>query len=306
MPKAKARTVVRRAPEPIVLPPANIAWDEAEKIIPLSTFEQLPFWHQLRDAEQTRLTTESYHLVIARKQHGMSKLAMGQHLAYVQEMLKNRTYAFKQYLNLFNFSGRTGYRLIEFYKQILGLVNEPVLKVMVSTGFKLSKATNLRPLGEFTEAYKALAMVSEVPPTNSNMDAAIRYVKKLQSQYESLQRDPRSMAVVKKRLESESKVKREKRDSLEYQLKHSFHTVKAAIRKMDGVSKKEELLERLVGYLLADRGVASKRFDAQSIPPDLQRPPGRPRKDYGQGSSGSSGSLEHEERSHAYSSTAHV
>lgn len=257
-----------------VLPPPNKALAEAERIVPRKEFEELPFWKDLQVAEQSKLMSESYQLVTARREYGLALVSMGQHLLFIQNMLSSRPKAFNQYLKHFKFSGRSGYRYIEDYQRLLRLVKVPVLQVMLTKGFKLTKATRKRPLGELTEAYTALAMNDELPPTKMDIEAALRWWKKLITQHERLLADPRSLAIVKKKVEAEVGPS-EKRGSYEVLLRDAYHGAKNAIKRVPA-KRREEFVDTLVGFLLTFRDLQERHFIAQPIPGEMQRKPGRP------------------------------
>lgn len=260
-----------------VLPPPAKALAEAERIVPRLEFERLPFWKDLKDGEQTKLISESYQLIKSRKEHGMAIVQMGQHLLFIQNMLAGRPKAFTQYLKAFHFSGRSGYRYIEDYERLMSLVKVPVLQVMLTQGFKLTKATRKRPLGEFTEAYTALAMNAELPPSSMDMDAALRYVRKLATQHQKLLEDPKSLAVVRRKVDQQVG-NTEKRDSYENLLKDAYHIAKNAIKRVPA-KRREEFVDSLVGFILSYQDVQERHFTAQTIPGDLRRKPGRPSKE---------------------------
>lgn len=258
-----------------VLPPTKAL--DAERLVPRESFELLPFWSDLAEIEQTKLMAESYQLITARKEFGLAIVSMGQHLLFIQNMLAGRPKAFGQYLKAFKFSGRSGYRYIQDYQRLMKLVKVPVLQVMLTQGFKIDKATRARPLGEFTEAHVALEMNGEVPPTTMDVDAALRYVKKLTTQREKLLEDPRSLAIVKRRVEQKVGPV-EKRDSYEALLFHSYHLVRNAIKRTP-VDRQEEFVDNLVGYILTSRNLQERHFTAQTVPSELRRRPGRPSKE---------------------------
>lgn len=259
-----------------VLPPPNKALAEAQKTVPRQSFEQLPFWKELENSEQTKLMAESYQLLTARRQYGMALISMGQHLLYIQNMLQGIPNAFKQYCVAFQFSGRSGYRYIEDYERLMDLVKVPVLQVMLTEGFKLQKANRLRPLGEYTEAYVALEMGGEKPPVTMDMDAALRYVKKLKAQHQHLLADPRALGIVRKKVEAKMGAAA-KRDTFENLLKEAHHIARNAMKRLPA-KRRDEFLAAHVGHLLAYREVqAGQYFDTLAIPEALQQKPGRPK-----------------------------
>lgn len=232
--------------------------------IPRQTFEQLSFWKLLTPAEQSELADETSYLFAAHKQLGISEA--GRRLLRIQTKLEPYKGAFAQLLNLTpHFSSRTGYRYITDYKCLLTLVGEPVMEVMVKQGFRLFKATRKRPLGVYTEAFEALRSNSELPP-DSNLQAALRYVKKLELQHEKLKADPRALLVLRRRIEKAGNPALEARRNSEEFLTHQATTLLNDVQRRLPPERRDAVLENIIGYQLTRRGIASKTFRAMAIP----------------------------------------
>lgn len=232
--------------------------------IPTQLFEQLSFWRLLTPAEQSTLENETSYLFAAHKQLGISEA--GKRLLRIQTKLEPYKGAFAQLLNLTpHFSSRTGYRYIKDYKRLLSLVKEPVLEVMNKQGFRFFKATRKRPLGVYTEAFEALRSNSELPP-DSNVQAALRYVKKLELQHEKLKADPKALAVLKHRIEKTGNPALEARRNSEDFLTRQATNLLNDIQRRLPPERRDAVLENIVGYQLARRGIASKTFRAMAMP----------------------------------------
>lgn len=232
--------------------------------IPRQTFEQLSFWRLLTSAEQNELAEDTSYLFAAHKQLGISEA--GKRLLAIHTKLEPYRGAFAQLLDLTPlFSYRTGYRYLNDYKRLLALVKEPVLEVMSSQGFKLLKATRKRPLGVYTEAFEALRSNSELPP-DSNVQAALRYVKKLELQHEKLKADPRALAVLKGRSERSGNLALEARRNSEDFLTRQATNLLNDIQQRLPANRRDAVIENIIGYQLARRGIVSKTFRAMAIP----------------------------------------
>lgn len=275
----KKNTALAKIEAPTVLPPITALQAEAEKLVPRQEFFKLTFWKDLKDSDKDRLTATTHELVLARRQFGMSALLMGQHLSAVQIMLKGRKGGFAQYLKMFNFGGRTGYRFIEDYLRIKELLQEPVVAIMLATGFRLTSAKRERPLGDYTEAYHMLVTNGENPPKRDNFDAAKRWVDKLERQAEALKKDPDLLESINQQITKKLQVPvKERRDSYDFLIKQSFHLIKSALRRTED-KRKDEFLENLIGYVMSDRELSGRKFVPKRIPDWINRAPGRPREE---------------------------
>jgi hypothetical protein len=244
--------------------------------IPNHVFEQFSFWTLLNAHEQEELEEETAKLLNAHHQLGLSSIEIGQRLMNIRTLLAPYKGAFTQILQAAHFTGRTGYRYIKNYQRLLEYINQPVLDAMIAHGFKLRGATDDRPLGEYTEAYLALTENNELPPEHPDEATITSYVTKLEVQYERLKADPAALSLVKTRVEKTgNEAIHQIRNSFDFLQKQNHHLLKSSLRRIPS-NRRDEFIERHVGYALTLRGVTSKRFEAQAIPSRFSRAPGRP------------------------------
>jgi hypothetical protein len=241
--------------------------------IPRLAFEQLSFWRLLTSAEQNKLEHETSYLFAAGKQFPQA----GRQLYRIQSMLAPYANGFAEFLKKLvvphlRFSGRTGYRYIERYENLVSMVKEPVIEIMLSQGFDLDKSTMERPLGVYTEAFEALRSNSELPPDNG-AQAAVRYVRKLELQHEKLKSDPRALALLKHRTERAGNPILEARRNSEDFLTRQATNLLNDVQKRLPPERRDAVLENIVGYQLTRRGIASKTFRAMAIPQEERLSP---------------------------------
>lgn len=271
--KAPARSSIT------VLPPLTATEADANKQSN-STVASLPFWQELNADERLQLSEQTRFLMVAYLQLDLTPIEIGQRLLRVKTLLSPHRGAFAEYLKRTRrFAGRSAYRYMEDYEKLREYFSEAILEAMIRQGFKITAATRKRPLGVWTDAYKALKMNSEEPPKTGDPAATARYLSKLEQTHQQLKADQRALEVVKARAEEDSPGNPEFekfKNSLDTLSRQAFQMFKNSLRKLEGKDR-ERFLEVVMGAVLTERGVSHMTFEACAIPVDWKRGPGRPR-----------------------------
>jgi hypothetical protein len=187
--------------------------------------------------EKHAVVRETQALVEAMVNFGRSRLAVGEHLYNIREILKpNRT--FMKYLATFNtFSPRTADRMINGYLNAQGHAPEQILLAAMSRGMDLIGSAEDRPLGRYTEAAKVLP-----PPRTTDPVKINNYLDRLQE---------------KKR---EFYVREENTLSLNEALQECFRFLDSRIQRLPNNHKtRASFCEKIVGMIMTDLGVSQPR-----------------------------------------------
>lgn len=259
----KSINLPRAIGEVVVLPTPPAGSPELARI------KQLAFWSKLNPAEQDQLISETDHFLAAQQQFGLTAVEVGQRLLNVQSILTPYG-GFKEFRAAYvRKSERTAYRYIDDYKDLLQLLGTLVVEAMIRNGFVLRKATRGRPLGEYTAAYHALLSSHILPSEVASEPEALRWVRQLQLQHERMSLTRSDLAEAKARVETHGIIP----VPHNYQdlLKKDFLAFTSSLSKIPD-RRIEEYIETFTGYVLSHRGISSKRFVAQAIPPTYKRP----------------------------------
>lgn len=248
---------------------------EAGRFMPRQAFEQLRFWNQLKDREQDTILSEAKQLSAALMMHGSSGLAIGEHLINIQKVLKPYEGAFAKFLRNFRFTERTAYRYIVAYNNAAERLPEPVLKAAMARGMNILGYTQDRPLGTYSGAYEVL---KPLPSRYDDPADANRVLDQLEQVRKEIKADPEKKAAIEKRLKRQHEdLVEEIRTEPKFLLKHSYRTVKNALRHVSS-RKRRDWLESLVGMLLTEINIGHQTtFKPEAIPEDFRQGRGRPR-----------------------------
>lgn len=140
--------------------PRNKGKLAAPALVPDSIFTSLSWWDKLNKDEQTAVKTEGEQLAVALLNYGRSRLAVGEHLLKIKEVLEPHK-LFVKFLRNFHFSVKSAYRYMNGFTNAKKMLAEPVLQGAMARGLNMIGESEDKPLGIYTEAARQLP-----PPTN--------------------------------------------------------------------------------------------------------------------------------------------
>lgn len=105
----------------------------------ISMIDGFSGWSKLNPSEQATVRSEANDVMSYLKSEAHTKLAVGEGLIKIQDILLPKRIFFKFLQEIFHMSKSTAYRYIDLYKQGKELLPDPVLEQAVSRGTKLSK-----------------------------------------------------------------------------------------------------------------------------------------------------------------------
>lgn len=201
-------------------------------------------WEKLQTSEQATITTETMQIASCLHNVSQAKIAVGEHLSKVREILEPKR-LFTVYLKtMFHLSKATAYRYVELYDTAKSSLPELILQ-----------AAMMRPDDRLT--VKAIKDAPK-PPRTTNVVKINEYLDSIQAR--------KPITVVRQESSPES-VK-----------KAMFHSAHLLLARIAG-KQKQAVLSDVVGMLLTDIGIASEqRFSPQGIPDSFRATRGRPRK----------------------------
>lgn len=274
----KAELMVNPAPTITVIPPSQVS--EAKQLMPVESFQRLPFWDKLEKNEQKQLIHNSSGLSANLIANAMSGFAIGYYLAQIQQQLLPHRGAFTYFLyHQFNAKvARTAYRHIDSYKRVAGYLSEPALKIAAARGVRFFAATEKRPLGKYTEAFELLASNGEKPPRSDEPSVVNRWWDKLERTTKEIEADPKKKASISRKLEKKN------REIFEIAIsdpntkqRDAYRMVRSALKGMTG-PEKMAWVDDFVGYVMTEAGIHSKKtFAPAAIPDEFRQGRGRPK-----------------------------
>lgn len=147
-----------------------------QALIPAAALTSLKWWKKLSDIEQKEVLSEGQQLAVAMIQHGQSRIAIGQHLARLQEILTPHG-LFGRFLRTLHFSERTAKRYVASFKNAKLALPDNVLKLALARGVNIMGESDEKPFGQYTEAVKQLP-----PPQNANEQQAGAWLTAIENQ----------------------------------------------------------------------------------------------------------------------------
>lgn len=234
------------------------------KMISPNIFTNLSWWKELNESEQKTILAEGEQLAFALYNYGHARLAVGEHLSKIHEVLQPHN-LFEKFLRNFHFSKRTAYRYIAGFKNASNLLPEPVLKRAMARGFNIVGESDQKPLGIYTDAAKSLPIPANVDESKADVWL---------DQVEVLRKKARSTEMA---AEGEDAFGAIVPQDLEALLKECFRFVNSRIRKCDAKGR-VELVQKLTGMLLTQVEINRKQTIApMPVPEDFIPQRGRPK-----------------------------
>ena len=263
MKKKSAKALGAAVGGPVVVPPAGKPIPAAQ-LIRKEAFAALSWWDKLNIDEQQTVEHEGRGLAEALLNFGASRMAVGERLATLQEILEPHK-CFVRFLQHFHFSQRTAYRAIRGYHNAKQSLPPVALQVASARGMNMLGESETKPLGIYTEAVKKL------PPP------AVQDVAKMQvwlDKVEALRKETARIPVSERpRLVAEPSHDRN------LLLKEAYRAIHRCYGQLPGNSKtRANWVRDLVGHLLIDLGTRGPQtYSPVAIPEDFRAVRGRPR-----------------------------
>lgn len=156
------------------------------QLIPRAALEKMSWWSELSASEQRIVLVEAQGLNEEMFKHGVSKLAIGEHLLKIQEVLEPKRKFTKFLKSQFrSVSPATAYRYIQNYTTTKDRLPEIVVQTAMTQGYHVID----------------MDMVEKMPPPRTQDRTKIiayldrlRLEKKVLSKEEGTEDDPRTMA----------------------------------------------------------------------------------------------------------------
>lgn len=244
------------------------AQKEAGKLVPSETIQIQKFFQQLSETQQTRLMEQTKHLGTAVMVQGTASLAIGKHLADIQETL-TKVNGFYKYLKLFKINPKKAYRYMDSYRNAAHALPENILKVAITRGLPIISWDKKKPLGEYT-----LAVRQFPPPRNPDVVKANDYVDEIEKFTKERKTKLRKAGGKKADMEHEPEM-----GDPDVLLKSAYRGINLMFKRVPGNTRSKRIwVDKLVGMLLADLGVASAQtFEPTNVPEDFRAVRGRPK-----------------------------
>jgi hypothetical protein len=240
---------------------------EGAKYLPLAHFEHLKFWENLETKDQTELIEQSHQLVGQMIVGASNRLAQGEHLCRIRDILKPHPGALSKYLSSLHYTPRSAYRNMAAFENIAQRVPRAVLHAAIARGMELVSHNPERPLGVYTEAARLLP-----PPTNPSTTAANKYLDQLEQTALEQAKHRRSKKVPEP-VQSLDPMRADPK----FLMIQSFRNVKNNFAKVPK-RRQKQWLATLFGTLLTQAGYSSPTmFEPEGIPEEFNQGRGRPK-----------------------------
>jgi len=224
----------------------------------LESMSQKQWWNELTAAQHTKIKHESSGLVTELVAMGQSRMAIGEHLSAIQEVLEPMG-AFTAYVHdYFYFSLRTAYRWIAGWKNAKNNLSDVVLREAMAVGMNIMGESEDKPLGIYTEA-----VATTPPPRNATPETARKWLVRI-DEYRK-ESHPRTHVETAPKPVSD----------MEPLLRETYLALRRAVRRIPPGSR-GEFVSHIVGMLIGEFSfrVITK---PQAVPDDWIKRRGRPR-----------------------------
>lgn len=234
----------------------------APALVPDSVFTSLSWWEKLNKDEQTAVKSEGEQLAVALLNYGRSRLAVGEHLLKIKEVLEPHK-LFVKFLRNFHFSVKSAYRYMNGFTNAKKMLAEPVLQGAMARGLNMIGESEEKPLGIYTEAARQLP-----PPTNPTTSQVNAWLDSVESVRKKLRGGSTSVATI-----DMSTV------DPELALKECVRFVENRFKKLPANGRtRTAWAHRLIGYVMTVAGIEhAETVKPTAIPEGFRAERGRPR-----------------------------
>jgi hypothetical protein len=218
----------------------------------------LPGWDQLDTETQATVQQETEALGEALVNLGFSRLAVGEHLSKIQDMLQPKR-MFRKFLQTYYPVPRsTVYKNISEWKNASARLPEPVLRVAMARNINMLGESEEKPLGRYTEVVKR-----NPPPKTEDPKRISQWIDEIE--------------VIRKRREA-NEIPREEKASVEEVAKIVYRFMNVKFAKLPRGKARRTCLNMIVGMMLSESGVSSAQsFEPEAVPEHFRAVVGRPR-----------------------------
>lgn len=136
------------------------------QLVPRSAMEKMPWWNDLSPSEQRQVLLETQSLTEELDKFGLSKLAIGEHLVKLRDILEPK----KKFLSYLKhnfpeaFTRATAYRWIENYQTATNALPAPFVQVAMSQGYHVidAKMVEKNPVPRTHDKAKIVAYLKKL------------------------------------------------------------------------------------------------------------------------------------------------
>lgn len=243
--------------------PNTAAVEEKIVHVGVARLEQLAWFRRMDDDTKAAVEEETEGLSSALLGAFRSKLAIGQHLTSLQQLLEGN---FVKFLRNFNFNQATAYRYIAGFKNATAVLPKRIIDVAAAKGKNLLGDSEDKPLGIYTAAAKKLP-----PPKEPSAEEAAKWLDNVE--------------IIRKQLKAAGKGKEEPVEERggegdpDLLGKEHYRVFRSRWRMLPKNHRtRQNWLEQQVGMMLTEAGISHKMsFEPVAIPDDFRQGRGRPR-----------------------------
>jgi hypothetical protein len=239
---------------------------KAEQSLTTTVFTSQKWFTKLTNVEQKEVLSESKKLAVAMVANVESRIAIGQHLVRLQEILTPYG-VYQRFLRSFHFSLRTALRYVAAYKNAKAGLPDNVLKVAVSRGVNIMGENEQKPFGQYTEVVKQLPPPQAATPEQANawVDAIENARKQQRSQTAAAVAGGEILGVVVPQ-------------DPQTLLKECYRFVTLRFSRLpQNANTRKKWMRQLVGMELTLAGEPATQFTPVPVPEDFTVTRGRPR-----------------------------
>lgn len=218
---------------------------------------KLDFWGELSASEQRTILVETQGA-----QLGVAKIRQG-HIDFARHMTNlhpvlRKSKRWVKYCSQMGLNYRTVRRHIEGYQMALKTAHPNIIDVAATRGTNMfsPSADPTKPLGDFTEALKALP-----PPKDPDPKAAVKYVEAAEAY---VQKHPPRRRRGVRRVETARR------------WLDAFQTARNAYKSISDTRARRVQALRFIRVLMGEFGLAAGRVEPETVPAEYLRRPGRP------------------------------
>lgn len=227
-------------------------------LMPATILNSLPGWADLDAKTKATLEMETQQLGLALSNLGFSRLAVGEHLFNLQELLVPLR-MFGKYIEATRLKRSTANTYIQGWRNAQELLPESVLRVAMARNFNMLGNDEEKPLGVYTDIVKR-----NPPPKTDEPRRISAWLDEIE--------------VSRKRREA-NEVPRKSNSDPQLVTKILYRYINLQLNKLPRNNRtRKTCLENAVGMVLADMGIsAGVSITPQAAPKDFKPVVGRPK-----------------------------
>jgi hypothetical protein len=249
------------------IPAASV--QEIHRILPAREIQKLNFLADVKDGDRQRLISDIQHAAGAKLLVDRGKLALGKYIYNIHQACDPYSGTFNKTMAYLEIPLRSAYRFMYGFLCADKVWPENVVTAAIMRGLNIVSTNEQEPLGKYTEAARLLS-----PPTNPDMEAALKYVDQLEETRREINARRKQAQASGKSLPPPIDGLKRNPESLQ---EKAFREVKNALPFIPKRNR-QAWFNDLVGMILTEMGHASSvRIYPVAIPEGYRRGPGRSR-----------------------------